>query len=58
MLAAGIFEINIDACGRYMQQGLGQIARNLVVDDVVDTDVLEKGTLGRTACRPYDRVLL
>src|ERR1700680_579292 len=39
-----------------MQQGLGQIARNLVVDDVVDTDVLEKGTLSRTACRPYDGV--
>src|SRR6266850_1551750 len=58
VLTADIFEINIDACGRYMQQGLGQIARNLVVDDVVDTDVLEKGTLGRTACRPYDRVPL
>src|SRR5438552_1626945 len=41
-----------------MQQGLGQIARNLVVDDVVDTDVLEKGTLSRTACRPYDGVTL
>jgi len=35
VLAADIFETNIDARGRYMQQGLGQIARNLVVDDVV-----------------------
>src|SRR5713101_9796356 len=41
-----------------MQQGLGQIARFLVVDDVVRTDVLNKGTLRRTACRPYDRVTL
>src|SRR6202011_3149872 len=58
VLAAGIFEIDIDARGRCLQQGLGQIACNFVVDDVVDTDVLEKGTLGRTACRPYDRVPL
>src|SRR5438552_17769707 len=27
-------------------------------DDVVDTDVLDKCTLGRTARRPYDRVPL
>src|SRR6266851_8632419 len=58
VLAADIFEINIDARGRHMQQGLGQIARHLVVDDVVDTDLLDKGTLDRTAGRPYDRVLL
>ena len=58
VLAAYIFEINIDARGRPMQQGLSQIAHQLVVDNVVDTDVLEKGTLGRTACRPYDRVPL
>src|SRR5882724_11240087 len=46
VLAADIFEINIDARGRRMQQGPGQIAYHLVVDDVVDTDVFDKGTLG------------
>jgi hypothetical protein len=56
VLAADIFEINIDARGSHMQQGLGQIAHYLVVDDVVDTDLLKKGTLGRTACeRPRSR---
>src|SRR6267378_1475027 len=58
MLAADIFEINIDARARRMQQGVGQIARRLVVDDVVDTDLLHKGTFGRTARRPDDRVPL
>src|SRR5882672_5736668 len=56
MLAADIFEVNIDTPGRHLQQGRGQISRHLVVNNVVDTDVLDKGTLGRTASRPYDRV--
>jgi hypothetical protein len=58
VLAADVFEINIDARRRHTEQRLGQIARCLVVDDVVDTDVLDKGTFGRTARRPYDRVPL
>src|SRR2546428_11365200 len=58
VLAADIFEINIDSLGRHMQQSLDQIARRLAVDDVVGTDVLAKVTLGRTACRPYDQVPL
>src|SRR5882762_10322152 len=58
VLAADIFETNIDARGRHMQQGFGQIARHLVVDDVVGTDVPDKGTFGRAACRSDDRVPL
>jgi len=43
-------KIDIDARGRgRWEQRLGQIARRLVVDDVVDADVLDKATLGRTA---------
>src|SRR5207302_2054178 len=38
------------------QQGVGQIAGGLVINDVVDTNVPEKSALVRAPCRSYDRV--
>src|SRR5436309_4388452 len=55
-MASDIVEVHIDPVWGRPQQGVGQIAGGLVINDVVDTNVPEKSALVRAACRSYDRV--
>jgi hypothetical protein len=56
VLAPNVVELYVDPVRGRLQHGLGQIAGRLVANDMVDTDLLEKGALGRTAGQSDDGV--
>jgi len=56
VFTANVVEVHIDPIGGRALQGLGQIADSFVVNDVVDTNLLEKRAFFAAAGRSYNRV--